>query len=75
MLIKDNTESLPLHTACALNHIAIVRLLLNEKNAKKALLMKNGGGKTARQLCSSNFMASMVEGNISLSISDMYNDN
>lgn len=62
VLLRDNTDSLPIHIACANNHVSIVRMLLNSKYAKKSLLAKDGKGKTARQLCASKFLRTIVEG-------------
>ena len=62
VMTRDNTDSLPIHIACSNNHISIVRLLLKLKSAKKTLLIKDGKGKTARQLCASKFLRTIVEG-------------
>jgi len=62
IMMRDNTDSLPIHIACANNHISIVRILLNSKGAKKTLLVKDGKGKTARQLCASKFLRTILEG-------------
>ena len=65
ILMKDNTGSLPIHIACASNHVSIVRILINSKAAKKALLTKDGHGKTPRQLCATKFLRTIVEGKLS----------
>lgn len=61
-LIRNDTNSLPIHIACAANHILIVRLLLGAKHGKKSLLTKDGSGNTPRQLCASKFLRTIVEG-------------
>jgi ankyrin repeat protein len=62
VLMKDNTGSLPIHIACSSNHVSIARMLLNSRHAKKTLLERDGHGKTARQLCATKFLRTLVEG-------------
>ncbi len=66
ILSRDTNGSMPIHLACAANNVSAVRFLLGAKTSKKSLLAKDGKGNTARQLCPSKFLRTIIEGNFFL---------
>lgn len=60
-LLKDENGLIPLHRACILGDIAIARILMNDTNGKRALLMTNNTDQKAYELCSNTFMKIQIE--------------
>jgi len=60
-VLKDENGCIPLHLACMLGDISIVKLLITADKAKKALLMVNNNDQKALDLCKNNYLKMRVE--------------
>lgn len=60
-LVRDESGCCPLHLACRLGHVAILKILINSPGGKKALLCVNNNDEKPIDTCNSNFMKSRVE--------------
>lgn len=60
-LLKDYQGYVPLHYSCLYNNITITRLLINNENGKRGLLISNNLDQKPIELCNTNFMKQRVE--------------
>ena len=61
--IQDDIDgNTALHLACSQNNVSVVRIMLENREAKKCLILVNAKGQTPRQLCTSKFVRTIVEG-------------
>ena len=60
-LLKDYQGYVPLHYSCLYDNITITRLLINNENGKRGLLISNNLDQKPIELCNTNFMKQRVE--------------
>jgi len=61
-LIKDEKGNIPLHYACQIGNIAIIRLLMDSTGGRRALLITNNHDMKPIDSCSNAYLKSCVEG-------------
>lgn len=57
----DDKGRTPLHLCCAHNDVAGARVLLQHKDARKALMVTDKQGRTPRKSCIRNHLQSVIE--------------
>lgn len=61
-LLKDDHGNCPLHYACKIGDVTIVRILMESAGGRRALLIMNNLEQKAIDICNCNYIRSQVEG-------------